>query len=356
MRVLDGRFHSGPLLAQARASPAHVYGKQIVMAEAFTSTDLDRSGGKWDTDFWAMKELGDAMLCGGVNRMAFHVYAHQPWMHVAPGQSFSLGPYGTHFERTNTWWEQMPGFTGYLSRCQHLLQQGLFVADVLYSSGENSPNTSVSPAGADAPPLRAMTMTCAILYVIFNRLRVQDGKLVLPEGSRYRLLVLPDDRAMTPAMVRRIRANWWTRGRPSFLKSRPTRPAWSDQPNAAGGGARAGSNDLGRLRRSEGHATDLMARARVFWGQPLSEVLSTCGIHPDVETPANKPLVRYIHRKLKEGELYFLANSSPAVPNDGCRLPHGPRYAPAVEPDQWADSSSAGMSPGEWADAGPAAI
>ena len=52
-------------------------------------------------------------------------------------------------------------------------------------------------------------------------------------------------------------------------------------------------------------------QGRVFWGQPLSEVLSTCGIRADVETPANKPLVRYIHRKLKEGELYFLANSSP---------------------------------------------
>jgi len=62
----------GPYWPKLGASPAHVYGKPIVMAEAFTSTDRDRSGGKWDTDFWAMKELGDAMLCGGVNRMAFH--------------------------------------------------------------------------------------------------------------------------------------------------------------------------------------------------------------------------------------------------------------------------------------------
>ena len=121
--------------------------------------DRDRSGGKWDTDFWAMKELGDAMLCGGVNRMAFHVYAHQPWMHVAPGQS--LGPYGTHFERTNTWWEQMPGFTGYLGRCQHLLQQGLFVADVLYSGGRTRP-TPASRLPARRRCLGAMTMTSAI--------------------------------------------------------------------------------------------------------------------------------------------------------------------------------------------------
>ena len=59
-----------------------------------------------------------------------------------------------------------------------------------------------------------------------------------------------------------------------------------------------------------GHATHLWP-GQIFWGQPLREILSTCGIQPDVETPANKPLVRYIHRQLKEGELYFLANSSP---------------------------------------------
>ncbi|MBM3859851.1 MAG: hypothetical protein FJ395_09405 [Verrucomicrobia bacterium] len=283
----------GPYWMKLGASPAHVYGKRVVGAEAFTATNRDRSGGKWDTDFWAMKELGDAMLCGGVNRMTFHVYTHQPWMNAAPGQT--LGPYGTHFERSNTWWEQMPGFTAYLTRCQYLLQQGTFVADVLYSCGENSPNESLELRGAATLP-RGYDYDVCDPHVIFQRLRVQDGRLTLPEGGSYRLLVLPDDSSMTLAMLRRVDeltgagATVVGRTKPAFS------PTLSDNPESAAEFAR--------------FADRLWNGGRIISDKTVAEILAACGIHPDVETPPGKPLVRYIHRRLAEGDLYFLASSS----------------------------------------------
>ena len=41
-----------------------------------------------------------------------------------------MGPWGQHLERGETWWEQSRAWLQYIARCQYLLQQGLFVADI----------------------------------------------------------------------------------------------------------------------------------------------------------------------------------------------------------------------------------
>ena len=107
------------------ASAAHVYGKRILGAEAFTAND----GEKWQHHPASIKALGDWAFCEGINRFVFHRYALQPWRDYAPGMS--MGPWGLHYERTQTWWEQSAAWHEYLARCQFLLRQGLFVADIL---------------------------------------------------------------------------------------------------------------------------------------------------------------------------------------------------------------------------------
>ena len=108
------------------SSIAHTYGKRIVQAEAFTSNP----GEDWRACPATLKPLGDWAFCDGVNRFVFHRYAHQPWLDRWPGMT--MGPYGIHYERTQTWWEQSKAWLQYLSRCQAVLQQGLFVADICY--------------------------------------------------------------------------------------------------------------------------------------------------------------------------------------------------------------------------------
>ena len=107
---------------KAMASAAHVYGKRIVGAEAFTSGDQEQ----WREHPALLKALGDRAFCEGINRFVFHRYAMQPWpTERRPGMT--MGPWGQHYERTQTWWEWTPAWHEYLARCQFLLRQGQFV-------------------------------------------------------------------------------------------------------------------------------------------------------------------------------------------------------------------------------------
>ena len=187
---------------------AHAYGKRIVGAEAFTAADQE----KWLGHPGGIKELGDWAFCEGINRFVFHRYAMQPWPGDArPGMS--MGPWGLHYERTQTWWEQSKGWHEYLARCQFLLQQGLFVADICLLSPEGSPQTIdrqkafiSHAAGTEGQPLERPGHnfdTCPP-EVVLTRMSVKDGQLVLPDGMSYRMLALPRSETMTPQLLRKI--------------------------------------------------------------------------------------------------------------------------------------------------------
>jgi hypothetical protein len=182
------------------ASAAHVYGKPIVGAEAFTATDAER----WLGHPGNIKELGDWAFCEGINRFVFHRYALQPWTKPDRPPGMSMGPWGLHYERTQTWWEKSRAWHEYLARCQFLLQQGLFVADLCFLAPETSPHQFKSPvkSGHDRP---GYNFDGCPPEVVLTRMKVKDGRLVLPDGMSYRLLVLPRVPTMTPPLLRKIR-------------------------------------------------------------------------------------------------------------------------------------------------------
>jgi hypothetical protein len=182
------------------ASAAHVYGRRILGAEAFTASD----GERWQGHPAAIKDLGDWAFCEGINRFVFHRYALQPWTNPDHAPGISMGPWGLHYERTQTWWEQSRPWHEYLARCQFLLQQGLFVADLCFLAPERSPQAFKSPvkSGFDRP---GYNFDGCPPEVVLTRMSVKDGRLVLPDGMNYRLLVLPDVPTMTPKLLRRIK-------------------------------------------------------------------------------------------------------------------------------------------------------
>ncbi len=184
------------------SSAAHVYGKRILGAEAFTASN----GEKWLHHPASIKALGDWAFCEGINRFVFHRYAMQPWLERAPGMS--MGPWGLHYERTQTWWEQSTAWHEYLARCQFLLRRGLFVADVCFLEPEGSPMrfTPTLPGRTGTTPDRpGYNFDGCSAEVVLTRMKVRDGRLVLPDGMSYRLLVLPQVDTMTPALLRKIR-------------------------------------------------------------------------------------------------------------------------------------------------------
>jgi len=190
--------YSGAHWCTEMASAAHVYGKRILGAEAFTATDAE----KWQAHPGSIKAMGDWAFCEGINRFVFHRYALQPWKDARPGMS--MGPWGLHYERTQTWWEQSKAWHEYLARCQFLLQQGLFVADLCFLAPEMSPQRFKSPvkSGIDRPEYN---FDGCPPEVVLTRMKVRDGRLILPDGMSYRMLVLPRAPVMTPVLLRKIK-------------------------------------------------------------------------------------------------------------------------------------------------------
>lgn len=180
------------------SSAAHVYGKRILGAEAFTATDAE----KWQWHPGMHKDLADWAFCEGINRFVFHRYALQPWTDARPGMS--MGPWGLHYERTQTWWEQSRPWHEYLARCQFLLQQGLFVADLCFLAPEMAPQAFKSPvkSGYDRP---GYNFDGCPPEVVLTRMKVRGGRLVLPDGMSYQMLVLPQADTMTPKLLRKIK-------------------------------------------------------------------------------------------------------------------------------------------------------
>ena len=179
------------------ACAAHIGGQQIATAEAFTAVTKDA---KWTKAPFDHKALGDLNFARGINRFVFHRYAMQPWKDRVPGMT--MGPWGTNFERTNTWWEQAAPWMQYLSRSQALLQSGLFQADVLYFYGEGAPVSLTGrepkiPAGYDYDAIDA--------EALLKNLTVTDGRLTLPSGMSYRVLLLPPTDRMTLPVLRKIK-------------------------------------------------------------------------------------------------------------------------------------------------------
>jgi hypothetical protein len=295
------------------SSAAHVYGRPVIAAEAFTG---EAQTSRWLDYPYAMKALGDQMFAQGFNEVFFHRYAHQPNVNVTGGMV--MGPWGINLDRTNTWFAQSRPWMDYLARSQYLLRQGTYVADVLYFVGEDSPNQAeyvrpdVSP---DTNPLigRYMSPQMPAGYnydmvnaeVLLTRARVEDGAIVLENGARYRLLVLPDTLdSMTPALAARLH----DLVQQGMVLLGP-RPAHSmTLTDRAGEQGFAAATDV--LWGADEPSPRTVGAGRVFPTGQIGEVLGAIGVAPDAQcsTATADGQVTWLHRRLDDGDMYFVAN------------------------------------------------
>ncbi|MDR1010876.1 MAG: hypothetical protein LBM04_07075 [Opitutaceae bacterium] len=287
------------------SSAAHVYGKPIVAAEAFTG---DEQTSRWLEYPYAMKVLGDDMFAAGINQFVFHRSAHQPHPDAAPG--VAMGPFGFPFERTNTWFGQSAGWLAYLSRCHHVLQQGACAADVLWFVGENSPNSTqfIIPAMP-----RGITYDLVSANALLTRATVENGAITFPGGSRYRLLVLPPTlKSMTPELIRKLRE--LTAAGAIILGPKPQySPSLRGFPESDAEVRRIASElwDKTVPKKSQGRViSGRVINGRVISGRALADVLADIGVSPDFEYTGRAPdaELSWTHRRLPDGDIYFVSN------------------------------------------------
>jgi hypothetical protein len=276
---------------KAAASFVHITGKTRASVEAYTSGDAKAN---WDDHPFTLKALGDKAFCAGINEFIFHTYAHQPYETTGPG--FTFGRWGLNFNRGNTWWEPGRAWMEYLTRCNFLLRQGHFVADVLWFVGEDVPNfigwredlRPVLPRGYDFDGCDLTALMQAT---------VKGGRIVLPSGMSYRVLLLPSLPTMRPAVLRQIKH--LADAGAVILGPRPRQsPSYRD----------LGAGDA-TVRQLVGELWD-GAKPRVRSALGFEELFQQIGLSPDFtyRADATDAEILYIHRRTSDAEVYFISN------------------------------------------------
>ncbi len=186
-----------PGRVSAAISSAHIYGKNIISAESFTSINTIN----WKGHPYFYKHYGDKIWARGVNETMFHRYAHQPNTHVKPGMT--MDSIGSHIDRTQTWWDNGgTAWFDYLSRGSYLLQQGVPESDFLIHLGDMAPQAVGNKNNTKVPD--GYNFDYVNTDVLINRITVEDGWLVLPEGTRYKALQLYRPEYLTMETLERV--------------------------------------------------------------------------------------------------------------------------------------------------------
>ncbi len=285
----------GNIECKAASSCVHIYGKKRCFAEAFTSSQQ-----AYKRHPAMLKKRGDWSFTEGVNQFVLHLYIHQPDNGRVPGIN---AWFGTEFNRHNTWFRQSTHWMDYNRRCQHLLQQGAYVADVCYFISENTPKMT----GVRTPELPdGYSYDYINAEVIVNDMEVEDGKLVLPSGASYRLMVLPPLDTMRPAVVAKLKKLVKQGGavygpKPVKSPSRQDYPECDDQVRSLADKIWGRDYAGGKLNIKSG-------RGRVFNDVDLQDVLGELKVGKDFDLEHDSVL--WTHRTMPGMEVYFLSNQS----------------------------------------------
>lgn len=271
-------------------SAGHVYGRNIIGQETFTANANE----KWLGHPAVVKDIGDWTFCEGINRFVFHRYAMQPWTNPHYGPGMSMGPWGLHYERTQTWWEMSKPWHDYVTRCQYMLRKGHFVADVCYMQAEGSPSNFSPPAGHEYRRPGYNYDGCPAELVL-ERMEFENCVLTIPGGMKYRVLVLPDSPTMTPELLKKIKK--LVDAGALVIGPRPGKsPSLINYPDC--------DAEVQRL------AEELWDGGKIISGTTAAEILTQRNVKPDFE--CDQPMVRWIHRSADDMDIYFVANGAVA--------------------------------------------
>lgn len=311
-------FNSSFSCIQA-ASIAHVNGLPVVAAEAFTAHKED-----WKQYPGSMKNQGDWAFAAGVNKLVYHTFQHQFLSdHLKPGMT--MGPYGVHWDRSQTWWPMAEGYHKYISRCQYILQQGKTVADILYLTPEGAPHVFRAPASALTsdtilPDRKGYNFDgCSPSQL--HTATVKNNRIVFPGGATYRLLILPATETMTPALLIKIKS--LVSGGATIIGNPPVKsPGLANYP-VCDEQVTLTSMSMWKKTKPPPDITEInLGKGKIYWGGVFSDIQFPA-LYPDYEATAgllkkmglqadfeSTDSVRYTHHSLEKGDFYFVSNKT----------------------------------------------
>lgn len=300
------RNRNNIFLVKEIASASHIYGKKYVDAESWTTW------WRWTDSPYVRKQWVDRAFCEGLNRVTYHGYSNSPEEFGFPGRSYHAG---VDMNPQVVWWSKARPFMDYLSRCCQMLQQGKFVADVAYYYGDQAPNFWPLFANVPEKPLleglgAGYDYDVVNSDVILNRMSVEDGRIVLPDGMSYRVLVLPDQPKMPLEVL--VKLGELVANGATIIGSKPL--------------------DVPGMQDHESRSLELKTLADKMWGSCNGTTVTqnsygkgrvVCGlssrqwlmeesVQPDFfcQDEEHWANLDYIHRQTEDTDIYFVRNKS----------------------------------------------
>lgn len=324
-------------------SIAHVMGRPVVGAEAFTA-DAGREG--YVAYPGLLKNQGDWAFASGINKFIYHTFAHKALgENLRPGMT--MGPYGVHWDRGQTWWPMAAGYHTYISRCSYLLQQGHSVADVLYLTPEGAPHVFRPPHSAmegndTIPDRKGYNFDGCSPEMLIARAKVKNSKIVFPGGGSYYLLVLPERSTMTPELIAKIESlvndGAQVVGHPPVKSPGLTNYPECDEI------VRTTAEKMWGSRTIPGNVEKrAYGKGAIYWGGQLSEnmeelypnyeataeILKSLGVTEDFQSDE---AVRYHHKRLVNADIYFVSNKTGQPVKSYCTFRVGGAVAELWDP------------------------
>lgn len=283
------------------SSAAHLYGKKIASAEAFTDA-------KYSASLADLKSLADYAYAFGINEFVVCASAYQPWLDKIPGSTGG----GRHYaiNRNNTWWNFSRPFWDYQTRNASLMRLGKPSAGICIYLGENAPVKILTnrlpniPGGYD---FDAFTTDALI-----TRMQVINDKITLPDGVTYSMMVLPRNGDITLEALTKI-ADLVKKGAKIYTPKRLKTGSGKDT-----GKEVAYKNLVEKLLgvSAASKGTHMYGKGQVYWGMSLEEAIQKAKLVPDIALANNNTKVNKIyfaHRKLSDANIYFLDNHKDAT-------------------------------------------
>ena len=296
---ISGEFWSfgnlGDIENKAASSCGHIYGKERVWAESCTC-----GGSNFDLYPATMKQRLDRFFTEGINASLLHVYIQQPDDRT-PGIN---AWFGNEFNRNNTWFSQLDVFLDYLKRCNYMLQQGRYVADVAYFIGEDTPKMT----GVRNPEIPKGFSYDYVNAEVLMSAKAENGKLKLASGMEYSVLVLPKIKTMRPELLAKIRQlvmDGVVLQGPAPLRS----PSLKNYPEADYQ-VKNMAEEMWQSKLYPFAEKVAYGKGMIYPNASIEQIMADFGIQPDFTVSDPMLPVLFIHLTTEDGEIYFVSNQS----------------------------------------------
>ena len=327
--------------AMEGTSVAHLLGQPVVPAEAFTA-----SNDGWRQHPASMKNQTDWAFASGINRLVYHTFQHQ-YLDDKLRPGMTMGPYGVHWDRNQTWWPMADAYHSYVSRSQFMLQQGRTVADILYLTPEGAPHVFLAPKSAlegemfderssynfrnttPLPDRKGYNFDGCPPSLLYHA-TVEDGVLVFPGGASYRILALPCIETMTPELLRKI-CGLVSDGATVVGLPPQKSPSLSNYPTCDSEVQKLVHELWGGNDAPDNIATRTFGKGKIVWSRKLMEqsdnlypsydftagILASMNIPVDFESSGQ---IRYTHRTMEGCDIYFVSNRTDQAVDVKCKF------------------------------------